>query len=261
MTSWDYFIAAGSIYVASLVYGFAKTYGELGVHTARLRLETPHALRISVTTNCNWKPGQHVYIRFLTFGVHALSAHPLTVCSVPHETTIGSEMIFFVQPRGGLTRRLATLAEKKPDITVKVLVEGPYGGMPARWYKGFDRTLLVAGGSGSAFTLSLIEDWLQRRESKSSKKELKVILATRDPEMRMWYTEELQRIAERRCDALLSEISNLTIHFYETHETTATNSPILRRSVELAESSSSTSGEEEKAAADPTIAQAYCSCS
>lgn len=138
------------------------------------------------------------------------------MCSVPSKSDSQHEMVFYLQPRGGLTRRLARMAQKQADVDVRILLEGPYGGMPARWFKGFDHTLLIAGGSGSAFTLSLIEDWLSQRDSNWTG-QLKVLLATRDVEMRIWYTEELQRIAERRCGTGLGEVADLGIHFYETH--------------------------------------------
>lgn len=124
-------------------------------------------------------------------------------------------MVFYLKPRGGITRRLADEAKRKEDVSVRVLIDGPYGGMPARWSKGFDHTVLIAGGSGSAFTLALIEDWISRRNSYPTR-ELKVILATRDADMRTWYVEELQRIAERQCDVGLGEITGLSIEFYET---------------------------------------------
>ena len=215
MTSWDYFIATFAIYAASLVYAQVKTLFEHGlVHRASLRLETEHALRIAIRTPSSWEPGQHVFQRFITCGVHALTAHPLTVCSVPGKE---NEMVFYVQPRGGLTRRLAALASKLPDSTVRVLLEGPYGGMPTRWYNGFDRTLLVAGGSGTAFTLSLIEDWL--RYGAQSTRQMEVVLATRDPDMRVWYLEELQHMAERQRGAGLAEVAGLSVHIYETYQT------------------------------------------
>ncbi|POR31272.1 Flavoprotein transmembrane component [Tolypocladium paradoxum] len=221
LTSWDYFIAMGAIYLASLSYAVGKTWFKYGIrHTARLRLETPDSLRIAVQTKSSWRPGQHVYLRFLTCGVHVLTSHPLTVCSLPGADARGGELIFHVQPRGGLTRRLASLAKKQPDAGVKVLLEGPYGGLPMRWSKGFDRTLVVAGGSGCGLTLSLIEDWLRNRGA-SSGGDLKVVLATRDPEMPIWYMEELQHMAERQRGTNLADIPGLSIALYETHASPA----------------------------------------
>jgi hypothetical protein len=30
-----------------------------------------------------WTPGQHVFVRFATLGMHALTSHPFTICSLP----------------------------------------------------------------------------------------------------------------------------------------------------------------------------------
>ncbi|KAJ6445802.1 Flavoprotein transmembrane component [Purpureocillium lavendulum] len=220
MTSWDYFIAAGAIYLASLLYAVGRTLIKHGIrHTAHLRLETPDALRISVSTPSSWRPAQHVYLRFLACGAHALTAHPLTVCSLPEaDSKRGGEMVFYVQPRGGLTRRLAGMARKQPGLGVTVLLEGPYGGMPERWARGFDRTLLVAGGSGCGFTLALVDDWVRRRV-RAPERELKVVLATRGPGMRNWYLNELRSIVGRlENDIGGSALTNVAILIHETNE-------------------------------------------
>ncbi|XWW92927.1 hypothetical protein V2A60_000855 [Cordyceps javanica] len=247
LTSWDYFIAAVSLYGACLLFAFAKTYFEYGVrHKAQIRCETPHSLRIAVAAKSDWRPGQHVFLRFITYGAHALTAHPLTICSVPDRAKLGGEMLFYVQPRGGLTGRLAAAAQTQPNKNVSVLLEGPYGGMPSRWHKGFDRTLLVAGGSGCGFTLALIESWLRAGETLEGERHLEVVLATRDPEMRIWYLEELQRLAERQCVQGQTELPGVTVSFCETHEHVTVDSPEL----------SSSSGDEEKKVAVKNVQQA-----
>lgn len=241
LSSWDYFIAAVSLYAACLLFAFINTYVRHGVgHAAQIRCETPHSLRIAITTKSTWKPGQHVFLRFITSGVHSLTAHPLTVCSLPdrdQQANRGGEMVFFVQPRDGLTGRLAALARQQPNKSVSVMLEGPYGGMPTRWYRGFDYTLLVAGGSGCGFTLALIESWL-RAEAIEGERHLEVVLATRDPEMRIWYMEELQRLAERQSLQGKTELPGVTVSFCETHDVSTVSSPDL----------GSSSGDEEKKA-------------
>ncbi|ATY62451.1 ferric reductase transmembrane [Cordyceps militaris] len=247
LTSWDYFIAAVSLYIASLVFAWVKTYFELGVrHAAQIRCDTPHSLRIAVATQADWKPGQHVFLRFLTCGAHALTAHPLTVCSLPEPARLGGEMVFFVQPRGGLTGRLAALARAQPDKSVPVLLEGPYGGLPRRWHQGFDHTLLVAGGSGCGFTLALIESWLRAgAAAEKGERHLEVVLATRDPEMRIWYMEELQRLAERQSVQGKTELPGVSVSFCETHNQGAVSSP----------DPGSSSGDEEKRVAVKNVQQ------
>ncbi|KAG8421484.1 hypothetical protein J3458_003361 [Metarhizium acridum] len=148
------------------------------------------------------------------------------LCSAPSKGTQHNEMVFHLEPLRGLTDRLARMARKQEDVSLRVLLEGPYAGLPARWYKGFDRTILIAGGSGSVFTLPLIEDWLSRRDSNSTS-ELKVVLATKDVEMRIWYTEELQRVAERQCGSGATEFPGVGVLLHETYDS-AVEIPVSR---------------------------------
>lgn len=143
-------------------------------------------------------------------------------------------MAFFVQPRGGLTRRLGALAAKRPDASVRILLDGPYGGLPARWSKGFDASLVIAGGSGCGFTLALVEQWVRNRAADpASIKALDVILCTRDPEMRVWYSHELQRILRTNGYATLSDVPGLSFMLHETYVApgiSSTSSPSLTSS-------------------------------
>lgn len=143
-------------------------------------------------------------------------------------------MAFFVKPRGGLTRRLGALATKLPDASVRILLDGPYGGLPARWSKGFDSSLVVAGGSGCGFTLALVEQWVRcRAADPSSPKTMDVILCTRDAEMRIWYSHELQRILSTNGYSAVSDVPGLSIILHETYTGPAisnTSSPSLTSS-------------------------------
>ncbi|OAA64823.1 Flavoprotein transmembrane component [Cordyceps fumosorosea ARSEF 2679] len=256
LSSWDYFIAGGSLYIASLLFAFVKTYFVHGVrHEAEIRYQTPLSLRISFASKASWKAGEHVFLRFIACGAHALTAHPLTVCSLPGRAKgrEGGEMVFFVQPRGGLTGRLAALARARPDKTIPVLIEGPYGGMSARWHRGFRRTVLIAGGSCCGFTLALIEAWLRDGEGApdGEERQLELVLTTRDPEMRAWYMEELQRLAERQSLTGSTRLPGVTMTFCETHDNdraVASSKPAAASSSEE-ESKPATPVDEEKALA------------
>ncbi|PHH73311.1 hypothetical protein CDD82_5541 [Ophiocordyceps australis] len=218
LTSWDYIIAAIVLYSASLLFVMTKTFFKHGIsHTARLHAEPSGSLRIAIQTKFNWGPGQHVYLRFLTCGIHALTSHPFTVSSLPNPkvTSQGGELVFLVQSRKGITQRLVNKAKKQPDVSVRVLIEGPYGGLPPRWYQGFDRTLLIAGGAGCCFTLPLIQDWL-RGYDVSTARELHVFISTRDSDMRLPYLQELHQIAARHCQVGFAHIPGLFISFFES---------------------------------------------
>lgn len=210
LTSWDYFIAAGALYLSSLLFAVGRTYFAHGLRTAHLDLVSEHTLKITVPATTTkgahaltWRPGQHLYLRFLTGGVHALTTHPLTICSVssfgfsPDGSPERSDALFYVRPRGGLTGRLAALARKQPDNAVPLFVEGPYGGVPHRWDEGFDGgTLVVAGGAGAGFALGLVEDWVARRQQGQSR-QLLAVISSRDPGLRVWFVDALRSMADK----------------------------------------------------------------
>lgn len=213
MSSWDYFIATGVLYTLCWLYAQCKTYFEHGIRNkARLTAQSDHTLRISIETTMEWGPGQHIFLLFLTCGAHALTAHPFTICSVPQPGRKNT-LVFYIRVRGGLTGRLMAMARKTPDIQVPVLMDGPYGGIPAGKLEDFDKNLVIGGGAGAGLTLSMIEDFI-RFSTQEEKRELKVIVATRDPGMRAWYTRALEDIAERQSRETL--IPGLSVHIHET---------------------------------------------
>lgn len=214
MSSWDYFIATAVIYTLCWLYSQCKTFFEHGIRNkARLAAQSNDTLRISIETTMEWGPGQHIFLRFLTCGAHALTAHPFTICSVPQPGRKNT-LVFYVKARGGLTGRLMAMARKNPDVQIPVLMDGPYGGIPAGKLDDFDRSLIIGGGVGAGLTLSMVEDFIRFSNPQEEKRQLNVVVATRDPGMRAWYTRALEDIAERQGrDSLIPGIS---IHIHET---------------------------------------------
>lgn len=213
LSSWDYFIATAVLYTLSWLYSQCKTYFEHGLrHKARLVPESEHTLRITIDTRMEWGPGQHVFLRFMTCGMHALTAHPFTICSVP-QRDCQNQLVFYVKARGGLTVRLMALARKNPDIQIPVLIDGPYGGISAGRVCEFDRNLTIGGGAGAGITLSLIEYFIRFTPVQAGR-EMKVIVATRDPGMRAWYIQALEDLAMRHPQD--KPVTGLAIHIHET---------------------------------------------
>ncbi|PWY89229.1 hypothetical protein BO70DRAFT_385316 [Aspergillus heteromorphus CBS 117.55] len=212
LSSWDYFIATAVLYTVCWLYSQLKTWFEHGIrHKALLYRETDDTLKITIpTTTVRWSPGQHMFLRFLTGDAHLLTAHPFTICSVPQHDK-PSQLVFYVRPRGGITGRLMALATKQPGVAVRVLMEGPYGGVPSRLLASSGSKFVVGGGAGAGLTLSVIETFIRDAEVVSA---LKVIVSTRDPSMRTWYLEALEEIAARY--ARTDTISGLSIHLHET---------------------------------------------
>ncbi|KAJ5225430.1 hypothetical protein N7468_006655 [Penicillium chermesinum] len=203
LSSWDYFIASGVIYMLSLMAANFRTFLLNGLHTATLEVLPSGLVRVAVPTFINWTPGQHVYVRFLTSDLHLLTAHPFTISSVYHDpATTGkvSELIFYIKPRGGVTGRIAALAKKKPGCSKKIFIEGPYGGVSAHNMARFDTILVIAGGSGGGFSLAMVDEALRLSELEATgekpahkgRRNLEVVFSTRDSAMADWYTAEIE---------------------------------------------------------------------
>ncbi|SPO01897.1 related to ferric-chelate reductase [Cephalotrichum gorgonifer] len=220
LTSWDYFIAAGALYSVSWLYSQTRTYLANGISLrATLTPASDHVLKITIPVGTmRWQPGQHVFLRFLTLGVHALTAHPFTICSAPSEGDLGgkgnasrqssSTLVFYVQPRGGLTGRLAKLASQRPGLSVPVLAEGPYGGIMSRPLHTYDQSLVVACGAGAGFSIPFVISHIRNeiadlRASKSDTdspvdpaRRLRVLISTRDQRLPEWYDAALAEYLE-----------------------------------------------------------------
>ncbi|CAH0021238.1 unnamed protein product [Clonostachys rhizophaga] len=219
LTTWDYFVATGVLYALSWLYSLSRTLFQYGFrHRASLSLDAEQNLSITIETDAEWKPGQHVFLRFLTCGVHALTAHPFTICSSPERTSADDKrkMIFHVKPRGGLTSRLAKLAEKQPNASVAVLLDGPYGGLPVRWGEGFDRTLVIGGGAGAGTTLPLIESYLQKELQGKKDEQFTAIVASRDPAFHSWFVQALEELATRY--SISKGVPGLTVLIHQTDD-------------------------------------------
>ncbi|RMZ37285.1 ferric-chelate reductase [Aspergillus flavus] len=199
LTSWDYFIAGGAIYLFSLFAAWTRTHLINGRHSATIDLLHCGFVRIRIPTIMSWRPGQHVFIRFFSpqLGLHCLTAHPFTICSLSHDPDkVGkaSEIVFYVKPRHGITARLAKIAAKSPVFSQTVLLEGPYGGIsdtasPAE----FDTVLVIAGGSGGGFSLAIVEEALRVYGNMPDlqQRNIQVVFATRNSKVAEWYREEI----------------------------------------------------------------------
>jgi len=106
----------------------------------------------------------------------------------------------YIKPHGGVTSRLAALAREQPNTLVKVLLDGPYGGLNSKTLQTFDSSLIISGGSRAGLTLPIIQDWMRRMEQerksetaqeKVVSKSLTVVLSTRHLSTRDWYAEEI----------------------------------------------------------------------
>ncbi|KAK0217354.1 ferric reductase NAD binding domain-containing protein [Armillaria nabsnona] len=100
-----------------------------------------------------WSPGQCAYLTLPSVG---LVAHPFTISSVDTKSK-QDKLIFLIRVHDGFTRRVLNKANGQ---RTRLLLDGPYSSPPVT--RGFDGVVLIAGGTGVAFTLPLLLDLLQQ---------------------------------------------------------------------------------------------------
>lgn len=214
LTSIDYFIVAGVLYTLSWSYSQMKTYFDHGIRRrATLTSVSDCCLRVDVPVGpfTTWKPGQHMFLRFVTMGFHAFTAHPFTICSLPDSDKLigepNSVMTFYVKPRGGFTSRLAAAARKHNGgdnaVSVPVLLEGAYGGAQGRPLAGYERAVVVACGSGAGFSLPFAMEWVtaaaraaEDRGEKAPRRKMTVVIASCDVAVKEWYEAAMAEFLE-----------------------------------------------------------------
>ncbi len=166
-----------------------------------------------------WIPGQHVRVRVLTGGMGLFQlweSHPFTLSTAPGSE--GAKLI--VKATGDWTNKLFEIAQRKGKgddesgagpgkcrpSPIAVLVEGPYGGCNLV-YSAYSSVLLVAGGSGISYVLSVAQGMIvDAKLGKSRTRELNIIWSVRDRAA----VNDLLPLFEQVLDSAKS-ISNFTV--------------------------------------------------
>ncbi|KAF2024971.1 hypothetical protein EK21DRAFT_77608 [Setomelanomma holmii] len=231
LTSWHYFVATAAVYVPCFVYPWLRTAFEYGfTQKAYIHIEDNGFIRLTIpAVNMRWKPGQHCFLRFTS--LQALSSHPFTICSLPSiRSDEQSELVFYIRQGGGLTKKMYNHAQKYPGAPVPILVDGPYGGINMQRHNDGDRLLVIAGGSGAGWMLPMIELFCRRRSPDhveehinwSGPTSLRVILATRDTDSRIWFLRTVGNLLSR-CSATYSSTElGVQVHLTGAAEQQAT---------------------------------------
>jgi hypothetical protein len=208
-------------------------------------------------------------LRFRSFGIHSLSSHPFTICSLPSTSpNKPSEITFYIRHQGGFTARLYNYAMTHPGVQVPVFVDGPYGGIDNQKYFGSDRLVVVAGGSGAGWMLPFVEQFLrylsltgipeplaeEMQENKQTSDEpprqrvprgprsLRVILSTRDVATRTWFHTALNKMLSDYKS--LGTPSDLSVEVHLTGEAERILQPPTKSASGLERSGSSSAGED-----------------
>ncbi|KAH8823322.1 hypothetical protein DL96DRAFT_270256 [Flagelloscypha sp. PMI_526] len=139
--------------------------------------------------NAGWTPGQHIRLRVFSsaMGLFGWSeVHPFTVASIAEsqeglvlmckKTGDWSSRLFEAAKMGGYA--MAAGVERR----VMVHVEGPYGGGGHTLFPSYSGAMIVAGGSGISFALSIVQDLIQKDLTGQSRvKIINLVWSVRDP--------------------------------------------------------------------------------
>ncbi|KAI9684513.1 MAG: hypothetical protein M1829_002323 [Trizodia sp. TS-e1964] len=129
---------------------------------ATLQVTEDGATLVSVPrNNMSWRPGSHAFLNIPR--LRYFQSHPFTIASVDAEhagTDTKTQVQFLIKPQRGFTRALMEEAERSKihcrkgfSREVTAYIDGPYGAVPD--FKSFDRTILIAAGSGITFILPI----------------------------------------------------------------------------------------------------------
>ncbi|GLB45169.1 putative ferric reductase NAD binding domain [Lyophyllum shimeji] len=150
----------------------------------RVEALSPHFVRITLQRPAymHWRPGQSAYLMVPGVSASPFEAHPFTISSIDvpsevHDTSakedasrkssssrseddivVTKQLTFLIRVRSGFTKRLLAAAAK--DQAMRVILDGPYSSPPL--LRGYETVVLIAGGSGVAFTLPLLLDLIHR---------------------------------------------------------------------------------------------------
>lgn len=188
------------IYTAFLVWGLDRLarLGRMivfGFPMAQVTVCSNETLRVEIPRPRWWLPvpGGHVW---LSFGVNLWMSHPFTICPcVDDENTI----VFLCAVKLGATLKMLEEIKKSlsKSLSVRVTVEGPYGG-PAPT-KAHDNVVYVAGGNGVPGMFS--EAYYLAKRAADSQQAVKLVWSVREPKSLAWFYKELSALADTKVEA------------------------------------------------------------
>ncbi|OJT15719.1 hypothetical protein TRAPUB_4617 [Trametes pubescens] len=139
-------------------------------HTVRLRIVTPGYL--------SWAPGQHFLISVPS--ISRFTTHPFTaasICDEQNPQADGRVLVFLIRAKNGWTKDLwdtvAIMTGRNQQfrrdeglprcemprrgVLLRACVDGPYGSSVRAHWNDYSSVLIVAGGSGVSYALSVLQ--------------------------------------------------------------------------------------------------------
>ncbi|KAF9468795.1 FAD-binding domain-containing protein [Collybia nuda] len=178
-----------------------------GLSNATVELLSEDMVRLTLRRHFTWIPGQHAYIILPSISNLPIESHPFTIASIPESRSKENSAVFLISGRSGLTLRLRNHATQNGTNTIPAFIDGPYGSPPD--LRPFTTCILIAGGSGISYTLSLLLNlarlvFLDTCGEKSAVRRIVFVWAVRDAGHLIWISKILT-------DTLASASRTLTI--------------------------------------------------
>jgi predicted ferric reductase len=143
---------AGGIWILDRIVRFARLAAYSKGNYVTLTPLSNGATRVTLEkAPIGARPGKHCYLWIPR--IRPTEAHPFTIVST-------DPVEFVIMSYDGFTSALHTFAKSKPGGKLRASIDGPYGSNPDPMK--YDKTILVAGGSGVTFTLSIALDMIRK---------------------------------------------------------------------------------------------------
>jgi NAD(P)H-flavin reductase len=114
----------------------------------------------------SWRPGQHVYLTVPGCGMFGLlEAHPFTVANLPDTTSDprSKKLKVYFKSHSGFTKRLLDRCLSREDqMSLRVLVSGPWGNPPLDVVQRSDSVILFATSTGASFTMPILQSIVEK---------------------------------------------------------------------------------------------------
>ncbi|KIN01964.1 hypothetical protein OIDMADRAFT_161694 [Oidiodendron maius Zn] len=183
--------------------------------------------RITVKSKAitKWSPGAHVFLSIPKFGPG--QSHPATIASIP--SSHSGDLVFILKSHKGFTNRVLKTAtnsttpllptkEETPSSqpveisTYMALIDGPYGSSHSD-FCSFDTVFLIAGSTGTTFTLPILLDIAERaQKARLPVKRIDFLWIVKNTSWTSWTASELTSASK----TLLAAGIELSIRIYVT---------------------------------------------
>ncbi|KAF8504341.1 hypothetical protein F5888DRAFT_1799059 [Russula emetica] len=232
--SLPYVLTAVGLYVFDHLARIARTRYTTGWLTAEHALNGGTTLVHVRSLRAGWRAGQHVRVRVVSntwFGWWTTwffcRARPFTIAT----GSDSSCMMLPIKAMGSWTRNLLRLAGEADDARpepaytdlergrgpareVRVIIEGPYSGPGYTLYTAYSGAVLVAGGSGISYVMSVLDDMLRKHASGMSHvRVIEVIWSVMDPDSLYSLLPELTPLMEPHASPHTSLSLRFNVHW------------------------------------------------